>query len=311
MAISVNTNVPSLIAQNSLNKALSAMEKAMEQLTTGKRINGAGDDAAGLVISENMRMQINGSNKAMENVQDAQNFAAVAEGGMITIGDHLQRINELLIQGANDTNSVESRQAILVEVKQRLEDINVIAQSTQFNGRTMLDGTFGDAGAAFIVQIGPYSDSGATTNPGAPDNPLNTLDISRAFADCHLSTLGVGTTIGAGYDGIILPDELDPDNLAFDPTGDNFRAYMDTVQAAITEVTEARGLLGGYLNRMTATYDNLTITVENMTTAKSRITDTDVAEASSEMIKQQILEQVTGSMLTQANQLPQLALSLI
>lgn len=305
MAISVNTNVPSLIAQNSLNRSLSAMEKAMQQLTTGKRINNAGDDAAGLVISENMRVQINGSNKAMDNVQDAQNFAAVAEGGMITIGDHLQRINELLIQGANDTNSVESRQAILVEVKQRLEDINVIAQSTQFNGRTMLDGTFGDAGESFIVQIGPYSD---TQNA---DNPLNTLDISGAFTDCHLSTLGIGTTTGAAYDGIILPAELDPDDLAFDPTGDNFRLYMDTVQAAITEVTEARGLLGGYLNRMTSTYDNLTITVENMTTAKSRITDTDVAEASSEMIKQQILEQVSGSMLTQANQLPSLALSLI
>ncbi|HIS74628.1 TPA: hypothetical protein IAA86_06380 [Candidatus Galligastranaerophilus intestinavium] len=305
MAISVNTNVPSLIAQNSLNRSLSAMEKAMQQLTTGKRINNAGDDAAGLVISENMRVQINGSNKAMDNVQDAQNFAAVAEGGMITIGDHLQRINELLIQGANDTNSVESRQAILVEVKQRLEDINVIAQSTQFNGRTMLDGTFGDAGESFIVQIGPYSD---TQNA---DNPLNTLDISGAFTDCHLSTLGIGTTTGAAYDGIILPAELDPDDPAFDPTGDNFRLYMDTVQAAITEVTEARGLLGGYLNRMTSTYDNLTITVENMTTAKSRITDTDVAEASSEMIKQQILEQVSGSMLTQANQLPSLALSLI
>ena len=308
MAISVNTNVPSLIAQNSLNKSLSALEKAMQQLTTGKRINNAGDDAAGLVISENMRVQINGSNRAMDNVQDAQNFAAVAEGGMITIGDHLQRINELLIQGANDTNSTESRKAILVEVKQRLEDINVIAQSTQFNGRTMLDGTFdpNDPDKRFIVQIGPYSD---TQNV---DNPLNTLDISGAFTDCHLSTLGIGTTTDSGtVDGIMLPPELDPDSVDFDPTGDNFRLYMDTVQEAVTQVTEARGLLGGYLNRMTSTYDNLTITVENMTTAKSRITDTDVAEASSEMIKQQILEQVSGSMLTQANQLPSLALSLI
>ena len=308
MAISVNTNVPSLIAQNSLNKSLSALEKAMQQLTTGKKINNAGDDAAGLVISENMRVQINGSNRAMDNVQDAQNFAAVAEGGMITIGDHLQRINELLIQGANDTNSTESRKAILVEVKQRLEDINVIAQSTQFNGRTMLDGTFdpNDPDRRFIVQIGPYSD---TQNV---DNPLNTLDISGAFTDCHLSTLGIGTTTDSGtVDGIMLPPELDPDSVDFDPTGDNFRLYMDTVQEAVTQVTEARGLLGGYLNRMTSTYDNLTITVENMTTAKSRITDTDVAEASSEMIKQQILEQVSGSMLTQANQLPSLALSLI
>ena len=308
MAISVNTNVPSLIAQNSLNKSLNAMQKAMQQLTTGLRINNAGDDAAGLVISENMKVQINGSNRAMDNVQDAQNFAAVAEGGMITIGDHLQRINELLIQGANDTNSTESRQAILVEVKQRLEDINVIAQSTQFNGRTMLDGSFdpNDPDRQFIVQIGAYSD---TANA---DNPLNTLDISGAFADCHLSTLGIGTTTDSGtYDGIQLPAELDPDDPAFDPTGDTFRSYMDTIQAAVGTVTDARGLLGGYLNRMTSTYDNLSITVENLTNAKGRITDTDVAEASSEMIKQQILEQVSGSMLTQANQIPSLALSLI
>lgn len=308
MAISVNTNVPSLIAQNSLNRSLSAMEKAMQQLTTGKRINNAGDDAAGLVISENMKVQINGSNKAMDNVQDAQNFAAVAEGGMITIGDHLQRINELLIQGANDTNSTESRKAILVEIKQRLDDINVISQATQFNGRTMLDGSFdpNDPDKQFIVQIGPYSD---TANP---DNPLNTIDISGAFADCHISVLGIGTTTDSGtVNGIMLPPELDPDDPAFDPTGDNFRLYMDTIQAAVGTVTDARGLLGGYLNRMTANYDNLSITVENLTTAKSRITDTDVAEASSEMIKQQILEQVSGSMLTQANQLPSLALSLI
>ena len=308
MAISVNTNVPSLIAQNSLNRSLSAMEKAMQQLTTGKRINNAGDDAAGLVISENMKVQINGSNKAMDNVQDAQNFAAVAEGGMITIGDHLQRINELLIQGANDTNSTESRKAILVEIKQRLDDINVISQATQFNGRTMLDGSFdpNDPDKQFIVQIGPYSD---TANP---DNPLNTIDISGAFADCHISVLGIGTTTDSGaVNGIMLPPELDPDNPAFDPTGDNFRLYMDTIQAAVGTVTDARGLLGGYLNRMTANYDNLSIMVENLTTAKSRITDTDVAEASSEMIKQQILEQVSGSMLTQATQLPSLALSLI
>ena len=307
MAISVNTNVPSLIAQSSLNKSLSALQKAMQQLTTGKRINNAGDDAAGLVISENMSAQINGSNRAMDNVQDAQNFAAVAEGGMITIGDHLQRINELLIQGANDTNSTESRKAILVEIKQRINDIDIISQSTQFNGRTMLDGSFdpNDPDKRFIVQIGAFSDE----NGGI--DALNTIDISGAFTNCRLSVLGIGTTTGAAYDGIMLPAELDPDSPNFDPKGDNFRAYMDTIQAAITQVTEARGLLGGYLNRMTSTYDNLSITVENMTTARSRITDTDIAEASTEMIKQQILEQVSGSMLTQANQLPSLALSLI
>lgn len=275
----------------------------MQQLTTGLRINNAGDDAAGLVISEKMKVQINGSKKAMSNVQDAQNFAAVAEGGMTSIGDHLQRINELLLQGATDSNSTESRKAVLVEVKQRLEDINVIAQSTSFNGRTMLDGSF--TGTPFVIQIGPYSDAD-------PANPLNTLDISKAFSDCHLSTLGSGTTInGVASKGIELPAQLDPDSVDFDPTGDNFRAYVDTIQDAVDTITSSRGLLGGYLNRMTSTYDNLSLTVESLTTAKSRITDTDVAQASSDMIKNQILQQTAAAMLTQANQIPAMALNLI
>ena len=308
MAISVNINISSMIAQNNLNKSLSALQKSMQQLSTGLRINNAGDDAAGLVISENMNAHIRGSKRAMDNVQDAQNFAAVAESGMVTIGEHLQRINELLIQGANDTNSTESRKAILLEVKQRLEDINVVAQAAQFNGRTILDGSFdpNDPDKQFIVQIGAFSDA---ANPG---NPLNTIDISGAFSDCHLSVLGTSTTTASGtYDGIKLPAELDPDDPAFSPDGDTFRNYMDTIQSAIGTITQSRGLLGAYLNRMTSTYDNLSATVENMTSAKSAITDTDIAEASSEMIRQQILEQVSGSILTQANQIPSLALSLI
>lgn len=304
MAISVNTNVPSLIAQNNFNKSLEALQKSIQQLTNGYRINNAGDDAAGLVISEQMKIQINGSDKAMDNVQDAQNFAAVAEGGMITIGDHLQRINELLIQGANDTYSEDSRTAIIMEINQRLEDINVIAQATQFNGRTMLDGSY--ANTPFIIQIGAYSDS---QNPG---NRLNTLDISGAFQDCHLSVLGTGTTIGATtYKGIMLPDELNPESANYDPSGDNFRTYMDTIQAAVGSITDSRGLLGAYLNRLTSTRDNLGTIVESMTTAKSRITDTDIAQASSDMIKNQILQQISSSMITQANQIPSVALSLI
>ncbi len=306
MAITLNTNVPSLVAQSSLSNSTWSVERAMQQLTTGMKINSAGDDAACLVISQNMTIQMNGSDQAMENVLDAQNFAAVAESGMTSIGDHLQRINELLIQGASDTNSEESREAILVEIKQRVEDIDVIAQATSFNGREMLDGSF-DPADPFIVQVGPYSNED-------PANPLNTLDITGAFTNCRISILGIGSTMpdgGSVNTGIMLPPELDPDNAAFDPTGDNFRAYMDTIQSSITDISEARGLLGGYLNRMTTTYDNLDRIIESVATARSRITDTDVAEASSELVKQQILQQTSASMLTQANQIPQIALSLI
>ena len=305
MAITINTNVSSLIAQGSLNKITNALQVAMTQLSTGLKINSAGDDAAGLMISQNMNIQIRGSQKAMANVQDIQNFAAVAEGGMESITEHLQRINELLIQGANDSNSENARTALLVEIQQRLADIDVIAQATSFNGRTMLDGTYGENGESFVVQIGPYADELASV-------PLNTLDITKAFTNCRLSAITSGTTIsGTTYNGIILPDVLNPDSTSYNPTGDNFRAYVDTIQKAIDEITASRGLLGGYLNRIDTTYNNLTMMVENLTSAKSRITDTDIAQASSEMIKQQILQESTATILSQANQLPNLALSLL
>ena len=298
MAISVNTNITSLIAQKSLNSSTNAIQKAMQRLTTGLKINNAGDDAAGLVISENMNAQLNGSKRAMQNIQDAQNFAAVAEGAMISIGEHLQRINDLMVQGASDTNSLSARNAILVEVQQRLSEIERIATGTSFNGATMIDGTYGKGKTPFIVQIGPYTDT-------EPNNPINTIDITNAFTNCRLSQLG---TAGVG---ILLPDTLNPDKTGYNPEGDEFREYLDKIQIAIDLISSSRGLLGGYLNRMESSYDNLSLIVENLTTAKSRIVDTDIAEASSEMVKQQILQQTTASILVQANQMPQMALNLI
>lgn len=295
MAITINTNITSLIAQKNLNSSISIMKKTMQMLTTGSKINNAGDDAAGLVISENMNAQIRGSKRAMKNVEDAKNFCAVAEGAMDNIQSHLQRINELLIQGADDSNSKDSRTAILVEIEQRLAQMEVIAKGTSFNGKTMIDGTYGEGGEAFIIQIGAYSDkAGATV--------VNTLDIGKSLTDCSLDELG---------GGIELPDNLNPDNAAYDPTGNNFRTYLDKVQTAINDISSARGLLGGYLNRIESAYDNLNSIVENLTTAKSRIQDTDVAETSSEYVKQQIMQQVSASILTQANQLPQIALGLL
>ncbi len=321
MAIRVNTNVSSLIAQNRLNTNVKNLEKAMTQLSTGYRINVAGDDAAGLAIAERLKFQISGSNKAMDNIEDGKNFVQIAEGGMITVGDHLQRINELLVQAASDINDTEARRSIMVEIDQRLIDIDNIANSMNYNGTKLLDGSL----KQMIIQIG-----------AGTEFSTNTLDVKDSLTDCNLSALGKTPGTGAGK-GLNLPECLDPNNALFgdegailayvgqievtnpdgttsmrDPAfGDAFRKYMEDVQDSINTISSARGLLGAYTNRMDATYDNLSQTVENLETAKSRIIDADIAQASSDMVKYQILEQTAAAVLAQANQLPALAIQLI
>jgi|GEM_PF-268101 len=331
MALTINTNVPSLIAQNNLNRNVAGLEKVMVSLSTGLRINHAGDDAAGLAIAERAKCQIRGSSKAMDNIQDAKNFVNVAEGGMISVGDHLQRINELCIQAASDMYNLDGRKSLFQEVKQRLIEIDAIANGLQFNGQKLLDGSL----AKMIIQIGAYSDTTGTSQ-------INTLDIAPALSNCNWSALGANVTSGGvvvqrknaytGIAGITLPDWLDVDHnngasfgdvllindgSAVQPVpadthfGDAIRDYMVGVRSAMDDIAQNRGLIGAFSNRMDSTYENLSITVENLEVAKSRITDVDVAKASSEMVKYQILQQSTTAVLAQANQIPALALSLI
>lgn len=315
MALTINTNVSSMIAQNNLNRNVKGLDKAMQQLATGLRINNAGDDAAGLAIAERIKCQVRGSGKAMDNIQDAKNFINVAEGGMISIGDHLQRINELCIQAASDMYDVDGRRALFTEIKQRITEIDCVANGLQFNGQKLLDGSL-TAKGPFTIQIGAYADT--------MGKPINTLDIAPAMTDCNLSKLGAKNGY-ATIKGITLPSWLDVDSADFgDVTtitegsaalsqhfGDSIRDYMIGIQDGMNTLTSARGLLGGYTNRMDSTYDNLALTIENLETARSRITDVDIAKASSDMVKYQILQQTTTATLVQANQLPSLALKLI
>ena len=309
MAITINTNVPSLVAQNKLNRNNNLLQKAMNQLSTGARINNAADDAAGLAIAEKLKFQISGSNKAMDNIADAKNFINTAEGSMITVADHLQRINELLVQGASDLNDVEGRRAIMVEINQRLIDIDNIAKSANFNGQELLDGSL----ERMIIQTG-----------GSYEAETNTIDIRPALTDCNLTALGL-TSVDAGGQGLQLPTCMQPDHADFGSEtaiqdyvgtadaafGDAFRKYMEDVQHSINVISSSRGLLGAYTNRMDATSSNLANVVENLETAKSRLTDVDIAKASSDMVKYQILQQTATAVLSQANQLPSLAIQLI
>ncbi len=323
MAITLGTNIPAFVSRMYLNSANDSLTTTMERLSSGKKINKAGDDAAGLVISENMESLVRGSKQAMTNIQTAESFLTVAEDGMVSISDHLQRINDLLVNMANDTNDIDSRTAAVREIIERIDEINRLAESTNFNGRTMLDGSTDE----IYVQMGP------------DETETSYIEISSALTDCHSKALDVDLPAvlnpdalkyndgddkiaipnpdGAGYvdseTGDPVAQITDPDDFesAFDPSNENCRAYMEKVQAAISELSTRRGMLGAYENRMQSSYDSLSTRIESLESAKSVYVDSDIAEESTNFAQQQIMQQINISILSSANAMQQSALALL
>jgi len=286
MAITLGTSIPSLRIDNTLNASSDSLSGVLERLSTGLKINKAGDDAAGLVISENMAARIDSSNQAMKNIQTANAFLTIAEDGMVSISDHLSRINDLLTNMANGTNDDDSNKASLDEIIERLDEIDRLARSTDFNGRNMLDGST----TSIVIQLG--------SDPS--ENSI--LDISPALSNCFTSAGGLN---------IELPSNLDPTSADYDPNNANCRSYMQTIQDAISKISSNRGLLGAYENRLDSSYDSMSQRVESLQEAKSVYTDTDIAAESTEYTKQQILQQMNVSLLVSANSTQSLALSLL
>jgi flagellin len=271
MALTINTNVASLNAQRNLGMSQNGVNKSMQRLSSGLRINSAKDDAAGLGISNRMTAQIRGLNQAVRNANDGISLAQTAEGALGESTNILQRMRELAIQSANDTNSVDDRNSLNAEVTQLVAELDRIAANTTFNGRGLLNGS--TAGALFHV--------------GAEAGQTISVTITSAGA----TTLGVGaatvsTQVGAD-------------------------AAIGLVDTALTTIDSIRGSLGAVQNRFESTIANLSNVSENLSAARSRILDADIAQESSNMTKFNILQQAGVSILAQANQAPQLALSLL
>ena len=286
MALVINTNVSSLIAQRNLQSNTQNLNKSLERLASGYRINRAADDAAGLSISETLRTQIRGTKQAIDNTQDGINILQIGEGAYVTISDNLQRIRELTIQAANDTNSSIERSAIALEVSERLKDINRIAATTRGSNVKLLDGSM----SIFNLQIG--------ANASAETNALN---IGSVFQTSTCTALGISQSIDASINA----------STGVYQSGDACRAFLNDIDAAITAVSERRSMLGALQNRLESTVENLSISVENLMTTESRIRNLDIAEESANLTKQQILQQASLNVLTQANQAPTLALKLL
>ena len=285
MGLILNTNVPSLIAQRNLLNNSHAVQSSFEKLSSGLRINRAADDAAGLNISETLKTQIRGNQKAVANAQDGVNILQIAEGALSVIGENLQRIRELTVQAANDTNSSVERRAIVLEVQSRLDDIDRIAESTRSNNLNLLDGSQ----TTYLLQIGANSD---------PDQ--NTLDIGTVLARSSASALGItnGTIVSATAGGIY-------------GSNTNARAFLDLVDTALESLFTRRSEIGALQNRLQSTIESLSIAVENLQSTNSRIRDLDIASESAILTRNQILQQSALSVLSQANQGPTLALQLL
>ena len=276
MGLRINTNTAALNAQKNLYGTKLALDKSLEKLSSGYRINRAGDDAAGLAISESLRGQIRGLKMAWRNAQDGVSMIQVAEGGLQEVSNILIRLRELGVQGASDTVGPIERQLLNVEYQQLLDEIDRIADSTEFNGTPLLSGT----GAVLDFQVGTRNDPN-----------IDRLSFDASKADANSAALGVNLTTVA--------DKASAQNA------------LSAIDEAIVAVSATRADFGAMQNRLQSTINNLSISLENMAAANSRIRDVDVAEETAEMTRQNILLNAGTSVLAQANQTSKSALALL
>jgi flagellin len=276
----INTNVQSLVAQGAMAVNNRALGKAMEQLSTGKRINSAGDDAAGLAITNKMTAQIRGLNQAIRNANDGISLLQTAESATQEVTNMLQRMRELAVQAANDTYSDTDRDSLQAEYLELADEVTRISDNTKWNDMNVFDTTADSAigsGGVVYFQVGIEGTDGNTISATFRKLDSTALEISGA---------SVTTQSGAQSALSLLDDAI---------------ATVDTFRAS----------LGAKINRLTYAADNLTSVSQNTAASRSRIMDTDYAAATTDLARTQIIQQAATAMLAQANQLPQTVLTLL
>jgi flagellin len=278
----INTNVKSVIAANALKVNGRAMANAMEQLSTGKRINSASDDAAGMAISESMTAQARGLTMAVRNANDGISMVQTAEGALVEVSNMLQRMRELAVQASTETISQAQRVYLYNEAEALADQITNTVSNTKWNGITILDHTVqGDLTAAGSIKLQIGDSAGVT----------NVLTITVA----NLSTASTkATTIGAAWANQAAAS-----------------AAITTINTGLTAVNGARAALGAATNRLTSIVDNLSNVAQNLVESRSRVMDTDYAAATMELARTQIIQQAGMAVLAQANQQPQAVLALL
>ncbi len=351
MSLSINTNIASLTVQRHFNSTTATMNDVMEKMTTGFKINSAADDAAGYGVVKEMESVLSTYDVAETNGQMGSSLLQTQEGVLEIVGSYLQRIRDLTEQAANGTYATSSREAIALEVAQRMEEMNRLCDITDFNGLKLLDGSQTDG---VNLQVG--------INSGM-ENVIR-LDESL-FASAKITALmrlndGMGQKLGTinqtTYDGLTEEEQrqyyasedgtiyfesatlaalYNENQAAFNVTAGNdvqinentltitticnavfsndnsARMFLDTVDIAVDDVTKRSTEIGAYMNRVDSAVESIAVQADNLTEAKSLIKDADIAEISSDFVAAQILQQAGATMLTTANQTPSIALNLI
>ena len=288
----VNTNIGASLAQAALVKNQRSLDTAMEQLSTGSKINSAADDAAGLAISTRMTSQINGLNMAVKNANDAINMVNTAEGALIEMTNMLQRMRELALQASNGTTDVNDRSYLNSEYQALYAEIDRIADNTEWNGRTILDNS-ADGNASGFVEFQVGMDTGQVISVDFGN--FTNVSGSGTFA----SFVSAGATAGTISATTTSQAQL------------TSSAAIGSIDTALDAISNQRATLGGVANRLTFSVDNLTNIRTNAEATRSTITDTDYAASTTELAKAQIIAQAGTAMLAQANQLPQTVLALL
>lgn len=277
MGLRINSNIAAMATTRVLSHSADDQKKTYQRLASGQRITEAGDDSAGLSISENLRSQIRSMGQAERNANDGISFAQVAEGGLTEIGNMMVRMRELAVQASSDTVGEKERGFIHKEVQSLVQEVDRIANSTNFNGTQLLNGQSEKGTLEFQV--------------GIRNNEADRIQFDTKSNDVRAASLGID---GLDYRSI-----------------DSSRKALEQVDDATNKVFSTRANLGAMQNKLHSTVNSIGVSKENLTQARSRIADTDMATETSELVRGNILQSAGISVLAQANQAPMAALKLI
>lgn len=286
MAVTINTNVDSIKIQGMLNSATSKLSTSMERMASGLKINRAGDDAAGTVIAAKMNVQLDGNKVAQNNIQNATNMLSTVEGNLDVVETNLSRIRDLTLQAKNSTYSKDEREAIQSEITQRVAEIDRISTSSKYSGLQLFNGD--DANDTLA--------KGASFQVGADARGDNVIDVDASiFKSVKFANL-------TELDDKFNVSTLDAKGLS---------AAIQKLDTGINKITSRKSTIGSAENRLSSALDTLTTQYENLSSSKSVITDADIASEASSYTQNQILQQISVALLSQANQAPSIASSLI
>lgn len=281
MSVVVNTNLSSVMVQRNLSKATLDLGNTMKRLSTGLRINSAGDDAAGLSLSEKLKSHIDSSEVTKLNALSGINMLQVAESDLSVIQNNLQRMRDLAVQAANGVYSTSERRFIDQEFQQRIKEIDRISNSSQFSDAFLLNGSAGSSGTGMRLQIGTYA-APVTTN---------TIDLSTAFVTTNTLALSLSTS------------KVTTVALSL--------AAITALDTAINTISSRRSLIGANINRLQSTVERIDVRKENLQSSYSVIKDADIAKETAALSRLQVLQQSGAMLLKQANQSTQIALQLL